>query len=115
MFKIIWLFFRIGAMNELQYRTNFFIHLLQALIALATGLIGLEIVFSHTSTLSGWTSADLLAVMGVYTLMGGVINVGIQPNMQQLLTDVQQGTLDYLLTKPADAQLQASVRKVEIW
>lgn len=115
MFKIAWIFFRVGAMNELQYRTNFFVHLLQGLIALATGLIGLEIVFSHTSTLAGWTNADLLAVIGVYTLMGGVINVSIQPNMQQLLTDVQQRTLDYLLARPADAQLQASVRKIEIW
>lgn len=115
MFKIAWLFFRVGAMNELQYRVNFFVHLLQSLIALGTGIIGLEIVFSHTSQLAGWTRPDLLAVMGVYTLMGGLINISIQPNMQQLLTDVQQGTFDYVLTKPADAQLQVSVRRVEIW
>lgn len=115
MFKIAWLFFRVGAMNELQYRVNFFVHLLQSLIALGTGIVGLEIVFSHTSQLAGWTRPDLLAVMGVYTIMGGLINISIQPNMQQLLTDVQQGTLDYVLTKPADAQLQVSVRRVEIW
>lgn len=115
MFKIAWLFFRVGAMNELQYRVNFFVHLLQSLIALGTGIIGLEVVFSHTSQLAGWTRPDLLAVMGVYTLMGGLINISIQPNMQQLLTDVQQGTFDYVLTKPADAQLQVSVRRVEIW
>jgi ABC-2 type transport system permease protein len=35
--------------------------------------------------------------------------------MQQLLNDVQQGTLDYILTKPADAQLQVSVRQIHIW
>jgi len=53
--------------------------------------------------------------MGVYTLMGGLINATIQPNMLQLLNDVQQGTLDYILTKPADSQLQISVRQVHIW
>lgn len=115
MFKIAWLFFRVGAMNELQYRVNFFVQLLKSLVVLGTGIIGLEIVFSYTTTLAGWTRADLLVVMGVYTLMGGLINISIQPNMQQLLTDVQQGTFDYVLTKPADAQLQVSVRKVEIW
>jgi ABC-2 type transport system permease protein len=115
MFKIAWLFFRVGAMNELQYRVNFFVQLLRSLVVLATGIIGLEIVFSYTTTLAGWTRADLLAVMGVYTLMGGLINMSIQPNMQQLLTDVQQGTFDYVLAKPVDAQLQVSVRKVEIW
>jgi len=115
MFKLIWLFFRIGAMNELQYRVNFFIQLFQSLVALGTGLIGLAVVFSHTTTLAGWSRSELLVVMGVYTLMGGLINVTIQPNMQQLLNDVQQGTLDYILTRPADAQLQVSVRQVHIW
>ncbi len=36
MFKLIWLFFRVGAMNELQYRVNFFIQLIQSLIELPT-------------------------------------------------------------------------------
>ena len=115
MFKLIWLFFRIGAMNELQYRVNFFIQLFQSLVALGTGLIGLAVVFSHTTTLAGWSRPELLVVMGVYTLMGGLINLTIQPNMLQLLNDVQQGTLDYILTRPADAQLQVSVRQVHIW
>lgn len=115
MFRIAWLFFRVGALNELQYRVNFLVQLLKSLTALGTGIIGLEVVFSHTTTLAGWTRPDLLAVMGVYTLMGGLINISIQPNMLQLLEDVQQGTFDYVLTKPADAQLQVSVRKVQIW
>ncbi|TMC16313.1 MAG: ABC transporter permease [Chloroflexi bacterium] len=115
MFKLIWLFFRVGAMNELQYRVNFFIQLIQSLIELGIGLIGLALVFGHTTTLAGWTRPELLAVMGVYTLMGGLINATIQPNMLQLLNDVQQGTLDYILTKPADSQLQISIRQVHIW
>jgi ABC-2 type transport system permease protein len=115
MFKLTWLFFRVGAMNELQYRVNFFIQLIQSLVSLGTGLIGLALVFSYTTTLAGWTRPELLAVLGVYTLMGGLINAMIQPNMQQLLNDVQQGTLDYALTKPVDSQLQVSVRQVHIW
>ena len=82
---------------------------------LGIGLIGLALVFGHTTTLAGWTRPELLAVMGVYTLMGGLINATIQPNMLQLLNDVQQGTLDYILTKPVDSQLQISVRQVHIW
>jgi len=115
MFKLIWLFFRVGAMNELQYRVNFFLQVFRSLVALGTGLIGLALVFSHTTTLAGWSRPELLVVMGVYTMMGGLINATIQPNMQQLLNDVQQGTLDYILTKPVDAQLQVSVRQIHIW
>jgi ABC-2 type transport system permease protein len=32
-----------------------------------------------------------------------------------LMEDVQQGTLDYALTKPADSQVLVSVRNVRIW
>ena len=113
--RLLWVFFRVGALNELQYRVNFFIQLLQSLIALGTGLIGLALVFSHTTTLHGWTPPQLLAVMGVQTLMGGIIATFIDPNMQRLMEDVQQGTLDYALTKPTDAQLLVSVREVRIW
>ena len=112
---IAWTFFRIGAMNELQYRVNFFLQLFQSLLAIAISLISLWLIYSHTSSLHGWTSAELLIVMGVFTMMGGVIQATIQPNMTRLMDEIQQGTLDFTLTKPVDAQLVCSVREVAIW
>lgn len=108
-------FFRVGILNELQYRVNFFLQLLQSLIALATGLVGLSLVFSHTQALAGWGRPELLAVMGVHILMGGFIRALIQPNMERLMADVREGTLDYALTKPADAQGLISVREIRLW
>ncbi len=102
-------------MNELQYRVNFFLQLLQSLISLGVGLVGLSLVFEHTTSLAGWSRPELLAVMGVYTLMGGIINATIQPNMNRLLGDVQEGSLDFALTKPVDSQLIISVRDFRIW
>jgi len=113
--RLSWLFFRLGVMNEMQYRVNFFIQLLQSLLALGTGLAVLALVFSHTKTLKGWTPNELLAVMGVHLLMGGLIRTTIQPNMTRLIEDVRQGTLDYALTKPEDSQLMVSVRDIRIW
>lgn len=113
--RIAWIYFRVGALNELQYRVNFFLELVQAAVALATGLIGLWLIFAHTSTLDGWTPSELLIVMGVFTLMGSLITTAIQPNMERLANDIQQGTLDYALTKPEDAQLMVSIREIRIW
>jgi ABC-2 type transport system permease protein len=108
-------YLRVGIQNELQYRVNFFVQLGQSLISLATGLIGLWLVFSQTSELNGWTEPELLVVMGIFVLMGGVINAIIQPNMTRLLEEIQLGTLDYALTKPADAQGLISVREFHLW
>jgi viologen exporter family transport system permease protein len=113
--RVGWLYLKVGVMNELQYRVNFFVQLLQSLIQVGTGLVMLSLVYSHTTQLNGWTEAELLTLIGVQILLGGIIHTFIQPNMERLLEDVQQGTLDYALTKPEDAQVLVSVRQVRIW
>ena len=113
--RLFGLFFRVGALNELQYRANFAIQVFQSLIALGTGLAVIGLVFSQTTRLNDWTQPELLAVMGVHILMGGVIGTLIQPNMERLMTDVREGTLDFILTKPEDSQVLVSVREVRIW
>ena len=114
-FKLAWTYLRIGVMNELQYRVNFFIQILQAAISVGTGLIGLSLVFGQVNNLAGWSRSELLAVMGVHILMGGIIRSAIQPNMERLMNDVLNGTLDFALTKPADAQTLVSVREFRFW
>ncbi len=109
------IFLKVGIQNELQYRVNFFVQLGQSLIALGTGLVGLWLVFSQTSELNGWTQPELLIVMGIFILMGGVINAYIQPNMTRLLEEIQLGTLDFALTKPVDAQGLVSIREFRLW
>jgi ABC-2 type transport system permease protein len=108
-------FLRVGVMNEVQYRANFFIQLVQSLLTIATGLTALALVFSHTDELGGWSRPQLLAVMGVFTMVGGLIRSVIQPNMQRVVEDVREGRLDFALTKPADAQVLVSVRDVRLW
>jgi ABC-2 type transport system permease protein len=113
--RVAGLFLKVGVLNELQYRVNFFVQLFQSLIQVGTGLAVLALVYSHTAELNGWSESELLTVLGVQILLGGVIRAAIQPNMQRLMEDVQQGTLDYALTKPEDAQVLVSVRQVRIW
>jgi ABC-2 type transport system permease protein len=113
--RVAWLFLRLGVMNELQYRVNFFVQVFQSILALGTGLVVLALVFGHTTELNGWSRPQLLAVLGVQILMGGVIHTLIQPNMARLIEDVRLGKLDYALTKPEDSQVLVSVREVRIW
>jgi len=102
-------------MNELQYRANFFIQLLQSAVSVVTALVVLKLVYSQTPDLNGWNESELLVVMGIQILLGGVIRTLIQPNMQRLMEEVRDGKLDFALTKPEDSQLLVSVRDVQIW
>jgi ABC-2 type transport system permease protein len=108
-------FARVVVMNEIQYRANFFLQILQSLVALGIGLVVLGLVLSYVDDLRGWTGPQLLAVLGTYTIMGGFVRVVLRPNLIRLMEDVREGTLDYVLTKPVDAQVLVSIRMVHIW
>ena len=113
--RLAWLHLRVGVMNEMQYRANFFIQLVQSVVRSATGLVALAVIFDHTTDLNGWSRPELLVVMGVFTMVGGLIGFAIEPNMGRVLSDIHQGTFDYVLTKPADSQLLSSVRQFHLW
>jgi len=113
--RLIAVFLRVSIMSELAYRANFVIHVFQSFLELATALVGLALVFSYTEMLGGWRPDEMLALVGVYFLVGGIIGLFIQPGMTLLIESVRDGTLDFTLTKPEDAQLLVSIRQVEIW
>ncbi len=113
--RLAWIFFRVGSMNELQYRANFFIQLLQSAVSVVTAIVVLKLVYAQTDALNGWNESELLVVMGIQILLGGVIRTTIQPNMQRLMEEVRDGKLDFALTKPEDSQVLVSIRDVQIW
>ncbi len=113
--RLVWAFFRVSVLGELAYRVNFVVQLFQSLLELATALAGLAVIFAYTQTLGGWRPDEVLALVGVYFLVGGLIGLVIQPGMAQLIETVRDGTLDFTLTRPEDAQLLVSIQRVEIW
>jgi len=113
--RLLIVFFRVNVVGELAYRVNFFVQLFQSLLSLALSLAGLTVIFTYTDTLGGWRPDEVLALVGVYFLVGGMIGLVIQPGMEQLIAAVRDGTLDFALTKPEDAQLIVTIQRVEIW
>lgn len=113
--RLAWMHFKVGAMYELQYRANFAVQLLQSTLSLVTGLVAIGLVFAYTTDLNGWSKPELLAVMGVHILLGGILRALILPNMQRLMYQVAEGEFDFVLVRPVDAQLLISVRHFQIW
>jgi len=114
-FRLMAVFFRIGAMNEMAYRANFWIQTFESLMGLGTCLALVAVVFHQTDDLGGWRAPELVALVGVYFLVYGGINLVIAPSLQRFMEDVRQGNLDFTLTKPEDAQLLVSVSEFRIW
>lgn len=115
LFRLAGLYLKISALNELQYRANFFAAITQTALSLITVLFGLAVVYDHTDEVNGWNSGELLCVVGVYFIIGGLVSMVIQPSMQRLTEEVRLGTLDFVLLKPVDSQIQISIRALQLW
>ncbi len=113
--RVFRVYLRINILAEMAYRVNFYIQLFQSLVELGTALAGLAVVFSYTGNLHGWTPDEMLALIGVYFMAGGVIGLVIEPSLEQFITAVRDGSLDFTLTKPEDSQLLVSLQAVNIW
>jgi ABC-2 type transport system permease protein len=113
--RLAYLHIRLGVQQELQYRANFWVQVVNSAIALGVGIVAIAVVYLHTDSLAGWSPDELVTVLGVHLMVGGFLRAFVFPNMYKLMSDVEEGTLDYTLTRPADSQLLVSVREVELW
>ncbi len=113
--RLFGVYVRINVLGEMAYRVNFYVQLFQSLVELATALAGLAVIFTYTDSLRGWTPDEMLALVGVYFIAGGVIGLVIEPSLEHFITAVRDGSLDFTLTKPEDAQLLISLQTVNIW
>jgi ABC-2 type transport system permease protein len=113
--RIFWVFAKLGFQNEAAYRANFWIQIFESLLNVGSALAAVSLVFSRTDTLAGWRPPELVALLGVYFTVYGAIHIVIAPSLTKFMEDVRAGTLDFVLTKPADAQLLASTSEIRVW
>jgi len=112
--RLFWCYLRIAAKLEAAYAEHFFLQIFESGLGLLANLLWLYIVFARTPKLGNWTSEQLLILIGVHFLVKGVLAFSIQPSMKALMDDVRTGDLDFLLMKPADAQLIVSIREIRL-
>jgi ABC-2 type transport system permease protein len=98
-------------MTALQYRSNFFIEAAMSVFWLAWTVVPLLFVFEHRTSVAGWTWEEALVVMGFFVTLQGLLDALIAPNLRAVVEHVRKGTLDFVLLKPADAQLLVSLAR----
>jgi ABC-2 type transport system permease protein len=111
--RLIGHFVRAALQEAMAYRANFFIKLLHSLLNLATGIVGLAILFGQVETVQGWGFAQTLALLGVYFTVDALRSLFIGPSLETLggmEGEVWTGKFDFTLLRPVDTQFLASFR-----
>lgn len=100
---------------EAEYRINFVLAFLTSLLSLGGGVFGLFLFYNNGYRPGGWRWEEALIVLGIFTVMDGVCGAFLSPNLNRIVTQVQEGTLDFVLLKPMDSQFWVSTRNVSLW
>lgn len=98
-----------------QYRFDFFVEGLLAVIWLAITLVPLAVVFARRPAVAGWSYPEALVVVGLFSMLKAVLDGGVMPSLNHVVDGVRKGTLDFILLKPADAQFLVSTARFEPW
>lgn len=110
--RILGALWRASLLTAMQYRSDFVLGLGMSLLWALWTLAPLFFVFEHTDTVAGWEWPQVLLVMAFFLGLRGLLDGVVDPNLRTLVERVRTGTLDFVLLKPADAQLLVSFSRV---
>jgi ABC-2 type transport system permease protein len=113
--KVLRLFLETAIAAELEYRVNFAVATFTSLFNLAGSLFSLFLFYRTGYTFEGWSWEEALVVLGIFTLLQGFSTTFLAPNLNQIVKQVQEGTLDFVLLKPISSQFWLSARTVSPW
>lgn len=102
---------RVAVMTALQYRVSFLGEMAVAVFWLAWTIVPLFVLFQFDASFAGWSQSDAIIVVGFFITLTGLLDAFIDPNLSAVVEHVRQGTFDFLLLKPVDAQLLVSVHR----
>lgn len=112
---VLQLFWGTSLAAELEYRANFMLAVITSFGNVAGSLFGLFLFYRGGYRFQGWSWEEALLVLGVFTILEGFANTFLGPNLNKIVQQVQQGTLDFVLLKPISSQFWLSTRTFSPW
>ncbi|MCR1783072.1 ABC-2 family transporter protein [Nocardioides carbamazepini] len=101
----------IGIANLLAYRADLVLSGVQIALRLVVQIVTIAIIFNHTSVLNGWTAGQMVVLLGVHATLEGWLELLVLPSLYDLVDAVREGSFDFVLIKPIDAQLLTIIQR----
>jgi ABC-2 type transport system permease protein len=111
--KLFLIQLRASVQLSMAYRVDFFFEGLTALFWSATTFVPLFVAFHQNKPIAGWTFDESLLVLAFFLLLKSVLEGSVSPSLLTVVEHIRNGTLDFVLLKPADAQFLVSTAKFE--
>lgn len=113
--RLIRVFLAASLSVQLEYRANFVVSLIGALLTAGGALFGLLVLAGDGQPIGGWSFREATVVVGLFTLVQGFIGALLFPNLNKIAEAVRLGTMDFNLLKPIDTQFLVSTRNIDVF
>lgn len=113
--KLIKSFIRVSVLQNIAYRENFWIDLLNSLLNLVVSIAAIFILFQQIKALNGWDMRATIGLVGVYLIVSAIRGLFIGPSLETLVglgQEVWSGNFDFTLLRPINTQFFVTFR---IW
>jgi ABC-2 type transport system permease protein len=115
-FQILWIQLRTSAAQAMAYRANFLLEGVMTGAWIALTLLPLIVLFGKQHTIiDDWDAPSALVVMAYFVGLRAVLEGIVSPSLVDLVEHIRQGSFDYVLLKPVDAQILVSASRYEPW
>lgn len=107
-------FIRASFQEEAAYRANFLIHLFYSILNLASGTLGVWVIYGQVDSINGWDFKATLALLGVYLSVQALRGLFIGPGLEALAGmdgEIWTGKFDFTVLRPLNIQFLVSLRK----
>lgn len=105
---------RTSLTTGMQYRWDFLFDVLMSFFWAGVSLLPLWVIGGAMRSVEGWTYPEMVVVTGLFIFLKGLIDGAINPSLTAVVEHIRDGSFDFILIKPADAQFLVSTEKFQL-
>lgn len=110
--KLYWALFKNCLVREMEFRTHFILSNIISLFWAVAFIFSFVIIYQHVDSVNGWTQPQALLLLAIYFISDRIFDTFLEINLGNFVFLVNNGELDFVLTKPVSAQFLVSLRRI---
>lgn len=110
-FRIFKVLTRASLIRDIAFRGAFYIDLFHAILWLGLFFLVIEVFFTHTTEIAGWSKGNLIVLLGVWSFFDDLASGTFWEGVKRIPTLVAEGQMDFILTRPVDSQFIISIER----
>ncbi len=107
-------FVRFAFSKSLEFRLDFYFRIVMDLIYYAVNIAFFKVLYLHTDSLAGWAEPEALVFVAIFLVVDALHMTLFTNNVWGLSIMINDGSLDYYLTRPVSALFFLSLREFAV-